>query len=116
MREHTHFDSIESVREVRAFVRFLSAPFATSNADCRFLFLSHSILQSRPKLFTAIEIAQIGSLVPKTADEAMALIPSLREKEEFNVNPNLLQEILDEVLSVCIQFMLLLAQLQSLHQ
>ena len=57
------------------------------------------ILQSRPKLFTALEIAQIASLLPKTAEEAMALIPSLKEKDEFH-DPNVLQEILDEVLSV----------------
>jgi hypothetical protein len=58
------------------------------------------ILQARPKLFTALEVAQIASLLPKTEDEAMTLIPSLREKEEFLNNTVSLQEILDEVLSV----------------
>lgn len=102
MREHACFDSIETVREVRSYVSnnnvfavTLTAAYFTTDHS----FSINSILQSRSKLFTPLEIAQIGSLVPKTAEEAMALIPSLAQKEEFADN-NLLQEILDEVLAV----------------
>lgn len=61
--------------------------------------LIYSILQSRSRLFTALEIAQIASLLPKKAEEALALIPTLKAKEEFQ-DSNLLQEILDEIISV----------------